>query len=126
IAAVPGPIFAERSQGTNRLIRDGAVFLSRPEDVLELVEKRVVPGELPLERGEPAGLGPDALVVWTALEGGARGVDELARAGGLGTGRTLSALADLELGGWIEREPGMRFQRAEVRVAGSSAGGASP
>lgn len=110
IMAAPGPVFAERSQGTNRLLKDGAWLLSKPEDVLELVGSRVgsEQRELPLE---PVGLGPDATALWSALGGVDLGVDELAREVGLTPERALSALAGLELGGWVQRGPGMRFVR---------------
>jgi DNA processing protein len=37
ICAVPGPVFAPLSSGPHALVRDGAVLVSHPEDVLEVL-----------------------------------------------------------------------------------------
>lgn len=110
VMAVPGSVFSDRSRGTNRLLRRGVSCLSEPEDVLELAG--LSPGDSQATlRLEPTGLDPDATALWSALEGAAPGVDELARGTGLTPERALSVLARLELDGWVERRPGMRFTR---------------
>jgi DNA processing protein len=111
IMAVPGPVFADRSRGTNRLIRQGAAILSEPADVLELVALAAAPGLEAEAPPGPVGLGPDAAALWSALAAGGLAVDDLSRGSGLDPARALSALAGMELAGWVEREPGMRFVR---------------
>jgi DNA processing protein len=108
VMAVPGPVFSARSEGTNRMIRDGAAILTEPPDVLSLLDQ---PTEATIRPSESPALGPDAVRLWSRLADGGLGVDDLARETGIDTPRVLSALAGLELSGWIERAPGMRFVR---------------
>lgn len=122
VMAVPGPVFAPRSVGTNRMIRDGAAILTEPDDVLATLDRGMVgmrgdPGEI-----QPPDLGADAAAVWSALAAGACRVDELARGSGLEASQALAVLATLELSGWVDREPGMRF----VRRGGRGSSGPRP
>ncbi len=71
VAAVPGRITASMAQGTNGLLRDGAVPVTGVADVLdELFGVGVRPAPLP-PRWRPAG--PDLRVVLEAVEAGMRG-----------------------------------------------------
>lgn len=111
VFAVPGPIGRSTSEGTNRLIRDGACVVTAPEDILAV---------LGIERGAAAatrhaGTGPSgepARSVWFALAEGPLHVDELSRSAGLEPGSALETLLELEMCGHVRQLPGMRFTRA--------------
>jgi predicted Rossmann fold nucleotide-binding protein DprA/Smf involved in DNA uptake len=69
-------------------------------------------GQMALAPAPPQGLGADALRVWDALSEAPRHVDELTREARLGTRSVLSALALLEVAGWVRQEAGARFARS--------------
>ncbi len=105
--AVPGPIETPTSEGSNRLLGDGARPLI---SVTGFVEALTGVGpqtgtEVALVAGPPgrvlAGLGRETL-----------GVDQLAAKLGLPVPETLALLTEMELGGLVCQLPGMRFRRA--------------
>ncbi len=116
VYAVPGRIFDQRSRGTNALIADGALAAREPRDVLESLSIGVLqqlfpppapaappPSRLP-EREPPGGLGGQVLA---ALDrDSARTVEEVAGRAGAPVQAVLGALLELELAGWVRREPG--------------------
>lgn len=104
--AVPGPLEEPFCAGSNALLADGARALVSISGFLREVAGTDPPAPA---AGPPAG---PAAAVWTALEGGGRSADEVARATGLPAGQVLSALASLEMGGRVTRLPGLRFRRA--------------
>lgn len=96
VAAVPGPIDSPRSNGTNRLLRDGAILIAEVADALALVGLRAAP-----ER-DLSGASPGERAVWKALANGAHDVDTLTAAVDLPLRETLAALTALELAGAVE------------------------
>jgi DNA processing protein len=111
ILAVPGPIGRSTSEGTNRLIRDGARIVTAPEDVLEALD--ILPSA---RTGEVAALAarlPEpGRSVLSALGDGPRHVDDLSRSAGLEPAVALGILLELELAGLVLQLPGKRFGRA--------------
>lgn len=112
VAAVPGPVTSTMSVGTNQLLRDGAVCVTGPDDVVELLGDMGQPSlwpSAPVRSPEPAGgpavravehLGGTAVAVWHALgERGDRTVDGLVVTVGLPHREVATALAALELDG---------------------------
>lgn len=96
VAAVPGPIDAPQSAGSNQLLRDGAQVIASVEDALALAGLTLPP------RGPaPDVTGPDR-VVWEALARGASDVDTLATTTALPAREVLAALTRLELAGAVE------------------------
>jgi DNA processing protein len=96
VAAVPGPIDAPQSAGTNTLIRDGAQVITCAGDLFSLLE-------LPppsAERLEQRLVG-DERTVWLALEHDARFIEDIAAASDLPLTRALSAVSALEIAGHI-------------------------
>ena len=115
VMAIPGSPLDSRSHGCNQLIRDGAVLVQRPEDVIEQVagfngtpRQRLcetgaldfVPREAEpeLDPGDIAGLLSLAPVA----------VDELVRQSGASAGQVQGALLDLEIAGRLIRHAGGR------------------
>jgi DNA processing protein len=101
VLAVPGEITSALSDGTNALIRLGAIPVTGVEDVLETIGLR--PPE-PIASLAPEG---QAAVALAAVDAGAATADEVARATGLGPGAVAAALTELELAGLLENRAGV-------------------
>jgi DNA processing protein len=110
ILAVPGPIDAATSYGTNQLLADGARPALDVGSVLTELEWAMDEAVEP-PTGPSPNLGADVGQVWSALEDAPRPVDEVARGAGLSTARALAALTRLEVEGWAAPAPGLRFAR---------------
>lgn len=115
VMAIPGSPLDARSHGCNQLIREGAVLVNSPEDVIELLSgfdgqphSRVrddtpncdlAPGELPA--AEPTELAE-------ILTAAPVPVDELIRQSGGNAAGVQLALLELEIAGLLERHAGGR------------------
>lgn len=109
VLAVPGPVAAEQSAGTNQLLSEGAAVARDAVDVLVAIGSAATPGRRPPAR--PAGgvdLGPDPAVraVAGVLSTVPVGVDRLAATAGVGVAEALTALARLEALGVARRVAG--------------------
>ncbi len=117
VAAVPGPIDAPASRGTNALLRDGAHVLATPDDLRALLEPAVVrpsaaraSGRRERARAAPPSverrpdLAGDELALWEALEEPAADPDVAAARAGLSARHCATALLGLELRGVIATE----------------------
>ena len=102
VGAVPGPIDAPQSVGTNRLIQTGAHTILEPKDVFHLLGLTD-----PADRKPNAtlALAGDERIVWLALEDGATALDLLPERAALPTSRALAAVTALEVAGLIEMLP---------------------
>ena len=118
VMALPGPVTSGRSAGCHRLIREGALLVTRPEEVLEAIGRigedllaDPVPG-----RDRPTdGLDPLGARVHDALPTrAARETRWLALEAGVPIGAVRVALVDLERRGLVEHRGG-RWQRAVTR-----------
>jgi len=116
VLAVPGPIYAATSEGTNRLIRDGAAPLLEIDDVLEAagLDVRSVPAGVQAERG---GLEER---VRAALEEAPRDRDELARRLGCTARELAVAVLELEVAGRVAADPADGRLRWLGHVPGAS------
>jgi DNA processing protein len=105
LAAVPGRVTAPLSTGPNALIASGATLVRDAQDVLDLL---FGPGgrAVTCERPPPlhGALAELASAIGSGLEA-SQAFEQL----GLDADAGLAALAELELGGYIRREPGGRF-----------------
>jgi DNA processing protein len=101
VFAVPGPITAPSSQGTNRLLRDGAFVALGADEILD--ELGVVRGSRPRRRegGGPAGPLREIL---DALTNEPASRDELTRRLGREIAQLSVELLELELDGRIEED----------------------
>lgn len=111
VLVVPGPINSVTSQGTNRLLRDGATPLLAPADLLAAFG--ATPAATPAVAFQPphCTLAPHEAGVLAVLCAEARHIDEVALAAGLPVGLVLGTLLGLELGGLVEQLPGDRYRR---------------
>lgn len=109
VLAVPGPITSATSQGTNRLLRDGATPILEPADLLIALGM----GTSPIAEGSmsaPCTLSADEAQVFNALGAEPIQLDDLALRVGVPIGTLLGILLGLEIGGWVEQLPGSMFR----------------
>jgi DNA processing protein len=121
VFAVPGPVDSPASNGTLRLLKDGAILVRHVEDILEVWgETRAV------RRGQPAGgnktgerspppvttpLTDTQQRVMKELTQEAVHADELVQRCGLSVAEVSNALLLLEMHGLVRRLPGSRVER---------------
>lgn len=96
VAAVPGPIDSEQSQGSNQLLRDGAVMIASVDDALALLGVTAAK-----DRPIPT-LPENEQRVWNALDKGFVEIDALAAKSVLTTPECLAAITSLEIMGLID------------------------
>jgi DNA processing protein len=101
VIAVPGPIMAPTSRGTNRLLQEGAIILTDPAQLPALLG--CAPAESPRGESLPCTLSDVEARVCSALGSDPHSVDELALQTGVPVGSLLGALLSLELGGLAVR-----------------------
>ena len=123
VMAIPGSPLDTRSHGCNQLIREGAVLVSEPSDVVELLESftgnprshyRVADeaaafdyAELrQLQWGEGKESGDEREAITRLLTTAPIALDELIRQSGASAGAVQMVLLELELGGELERHQG--------------------
>lgn len=98
VAAVPGPIDASQSAGTNELLRDGAVVIASVADALALLGVAA-----PRQSRVPAAeRDPDERALLAALAAGPLDLDALSARSRLPATRCLAAVTALELSGAVE------------------------
>jgi DNA processing protein len=105
LGAVPGRVTSPLARGPHQLLRDGALLVQGPADVLEGLFgaagcRSVQRPRLPISA--------ETQTLLDALAEGRAASDALARAG-FEADRGLAALASLELAGMIRHEPGGRY-----------------
>jgi DNA processing protein len=115
VMAIPGSPLDARSHGCNQLIREGAVLVNAPEDVVELLSgfdgmprssfRESVPA-FDFSPEELAGAEPAQLA--DLLTTAPVPVDELIRQSGEGAASVQLALMELEIAGKLERHAGGR------------------
>ena len=115
VMAIPGSPLDARSHGCNHLIREGAVLVQEPSDVVELLStfegsprstfreptSRFEPVPEDFEGASPADI-TDLLTTAPVA------VDELIRQSGSGAAAVQLALLELEIAGRLERHAGGR------------------
>jgi DNA processing protein len=120
VMALPGPVTSGRSAGCHRLIRDGAVLVTRAEEIVEAVGRIGQDLATDLESGvrRPTdGLDEVGARVHDALPSrAARETRWLAMEAGVPIGSVRAALVDLERRGLVQHCDG-RWQRTDRRAA---------
>jgi DNA processing protein len=127
VMAIPGSPLDARSQGCNQLIREGAVLVQGPQDVVELLTgfDGMTPRATAVGPGARAGLVPDSVPLPVADSAAGAGlaladllstapvaIDELVRHSGTSAGSVQIALLELELAGRLQRHAGGRVSLA--------------
>ena len=123
--ALPGPVGFDECRGSNKLLADGAGVLW---DVDEFADSVAPPAEEPLglamdeavetEDTSAAGLPEHERAALMGVGFEPTGVDAIAGRSGIGMRELLSALALLELKGYVRRDAGGSFVRSPVVRAG--------
>lgn len=114
VFAVPGSPLDPRANGTNDLIRQGAVLTESAADVLEHIhrprqlfaEEPSAPYEEPLIRVDEVALAQTRSKIIENLSTSPVSVDELVRQCQLSLPLVLTVLLELELAGRLDRQPG--------------------
>lgn len=114
VYAVPGPLFNDRSVGPNTLIRDGALLVQHPRDIIESlsweIQRQLVPEE---EQPVQAPLsGPKGSLLEIMKPGHVYLPEALSTSTSWPVERVLALLLELELAGWVRRHPGPTFGRS--------------
>lgn len=104
VYAVPGPIYSHESQGTNNLLKQGAVCTTSSTDILQdwNIEQSIGP-TLPLPENEIESK------ILTLLQKNPLGLDELSLQSGLESSKVSSAITILELKGYIKGAGGGKY-----------------
>ncbi len=124
VFALPGRVDSPLSQGTNRLIRDGAILFQDLDDVLEHlgeVGAKMASQDEPAPAPNVANLQGVEKQLAEALAQGAMSLDELVRATGIETGRAASAMTMLVLKGVVAQQAGNVFVRKTIKSAKAKA-----
>ena len=119
VFAVPGSIFSPKSEGTNCLIRDGAMIVTRAEEILEAlnlqdaVEQQAVAAAVPET--------PEEVALLRLVEAEPRHIDAISRESTLAPPVVSATLAMLELKVLVKQVGGMQYvlareERAPYRV----------
>ena len=115
VMAIPGSPLDARSHGCNELIREGAVLVQRPEEVVELLSSFDGTPRSSLREAQPRGFdgGDEAWPEQPAdiaalLTTAPVAVDEIVRQSGAGAGAVQMALLELEILGRLQRHAGGR------------------
>jgi DNA processing protein len=118
VMAIPGSPLDSRSHGCNQLIRDGAVLVQSPEDVIELVSGFAGTPRSQFREAAPAYLANDDEIdaapahIAGLLTVAPVAVDELIRQSGESSGAVQMALLELEIAGRLVRHAGGRVSLA--------------
>ena len=116
IGAVPGPVNSWLSDGANALLAEGAVVVRGAEDVLDQLLGAGAGDQPPRAVGQP--LGETLAAALAAVEAGGASPDDVARALGGDPGAAASALARLELLGYVAADVTGAYVRTTLERPG--------
>ena len=106
--AIPGPIDRPTSQGSNRLIQQGAKLVMNVDDILEDLQT-LFPKPPALTPSKPPGLEGDLLKVYDAIGSQETSIDEIIERSGLPASSVAVALLQLEMQHLVRQLPGKYF-----------------
>jgi DNA processing protein len=112
VFAVPGHIYSKASEGTNKLIQDGAKLVMRVEDILEELQLQQAPQQQEMRALLPATGVEGALLALLAAAPEPQHIDELCRASALPIAEVSSALVMMELKGMVQQVAAMTYAQA--------------
>ncbi|MDP9314890.1 MAG: DNA-processing protein DprA [Chloroflexota bacterium] len=107
VFAIPGNIFSPRSEGTHRLIKDGASLVTSVDDILDALnlQTAVVQQEMTAIMPET----PIEAALLALVEDEPQHIDELRRESGLGIADVSATMTLLELKGLVRQVGGMQY-----------------
>jgi DNA processing protein len=117
VMAVPGRIDSPSSQGTNRLIREGARLVTTADEVIEELQDLMTCARPAVEKKDveaarpEAPLSPDERVVMAVIEAEAVSIDEVVRGSGFDAGKVNALLVGLQIKRLVRSLPGGRVSR---------------
>ena len=111
VFAVPGNITSRKSEGTNRLIREGAVPVQKAEDIVEELAP-VLKGFIGAKEKRNIEVNEDEKILCNLLSGEPKQVDIISRESGWPASKVLGTLLGLELKGAVNQITGKRFYLA--------------
>ncbi|MEJ2695351.1 MAG: DNA-processing protein DprA [Candidatus Sulfobium sp.] len=111
VFAVPGNITSPNSEGTNRLIRQGAKLVMKAGDVIEELAP-VLKGFITARKEESVELSEEERSLCRALSREPRHIDTVTREVSLPAHKTLEVMLSLELKGVVRQSGGKRFYLA--------------
>lgn len=114
VFSVPGSPLDPRAEGANRLLKEGAVLVTGPEDILDALAPLTLTETAPDTSAEeppdfsdaPPLVETDRTIILQALSPVPVGVDEIIRYTGLHPAQVFMVLLELDLAGRLERHPG--------------------
>lgn len=115
VFAIPGSIFSKVSQGTNRLIRNGAGLVTQADDILEALNLNTMTIQQEVQAAFPEDPSEAALFELVSYE--PQHVDALRLASGLPIDAVSALLAMLELKGLVRQAGAMQYVRAREERA---------
>ncbi len=111
IFAVPGNIISSTSEGTNELIKKGAILTRKAEDILEELAP-VLKGFIRSKDKVKVEVTEEEKNLCNLLSGEPMQIDIISRESGLPTSKVLGILLGLELKGAVKQTTGKRFYLA--------------
>jgi DNA processing protein len=106
VFAVPGNITSKMSEGTNALIKDGAIPVTEPDDILSYIS--AFNGLF--VKGKVVELSPDEQKIIESLENTSETVSGISRKTGITEQQLISILTYMEVKGLIKRNGGRYFK----------------
>ena len=116
VFAIPGSILSPASQGTNRLIQEGAKLVSNYTDILQELNLTIVVQQAEIKEFPPAN--EVESVILKQLSSEPNHIDEICRRSGLTMPEVSSTLAMLELKGIVRQVGNMDYVLAQGIRAG--------
>lgn len=107
VFAVPGNVNSRASEGTNKLIQQGAKLVMTADDVLEELNLTMAPQQMVVQMAMPES--EEEAVLLRQLSREPSHVDDLCRASGMSSADVSSTLAIMELKGMVQQVGGMRY-----------------
>lgn len=105
VYATPGNVDSPLSQGTNKILKQGAKLVTCVEDILEDLHLKTPAAPM----GPPTDLSAEESALFSFLGADPRHVDELIEEAALSPARAIAALSVLELKGLAKQLPGKNY-----------------